>query len=418
MKRTTIMLFEALVVLLIINGATVVHAQAGDPIQIEKEINLKAGELKLGQPVSPTRRTDPPRRVLSPAAEIWMREFERGRVYRFPQIFGVVAVQGAMLKTWLARGGERGEFGLPVTNEVTCNGLEGRAQLFEFGGVRASNREVTFYPFSTANPFAPNDVFRCILPTSSRTKTETSGRFRVILTGFSVERQTDDNVLESDGKGDEVFIVAEVAEYANREGRSQTPQDPFWALFGDNPLLTLRRTLTSIVMGDANNQEVPRIRAGTAGNNGGLRTGDQFPTKEPWKQFGALSTSRLPMQVWEGELSGQGMVIIVPTIWEWDDGNVRAREQFSQDMNVYFNAGPEYAQRQRLYVREVRASDVFGAGDRPIGVLDEPPTITLYYDTAASAAQQSVKHGPGEFEIVYAGNTEKYRLYYKVERLP
>jgi hypothetical protein len=256
------------------------------------------------------------------------------------------------------------------------------------------------------------------LPTSSRTKTETSGRFRVILTGFSVERQTDDNVLESDGKGDEVFIVAEVAEYANREGRSQTPQDPFWALFGDNPLLTLRRTLTSIVMGDANNQEVPRIRAGTAGNNGGLRTGDQFPTKEPWKQFGALSTNRLPMQVWEGELSGQGMVIIVPTIWEWDDGNVRAREQFSQDMNVYFNAGPEYAQRQRLYVREVRASDVFGAGDRPIGVLDEPPTITLYYDTAASAAQQSVKHGPGEFEIVYAANTEKYRLYYKVERLP
>ena len=418
MKRITIMLFGALVVLLIINGSTVVHAQAGDPIQIEKEINLKAGELKLGPPVSPLRRTDPPRRVLSPAAEIWMREFERGRVYRFPQIFGVVAIQGDMLKTWLARGGERGEFGLPLLNEVACNGQEGRAQIFEFGGVRASNREVTFYPFSTVNPFAPNEVFRCISPTSSKTKTETSGRFRVILTGFSVERQTDDNVLESDGKGDEVFIVAEVAEYANREKRPQPPQDPFSALFGDNPLLTLRRTLTSIVMGDANNQEVPRIRAGTAGNNGGLRSGDQFPTKEPWKQVGALSQNRLPMQVWEGELSGQGMVIIVPTIWEWDDGNLRAREQFNQDMNVYFNAGPEYAQRQRLYVREVRASDVFGAGDRPIGVLDEPPTITLYYDTAASAVQQSVKHGPGEFEIVYAGDTEKYRLYYKVERLP
>jgi hypothetical protein len=414
MNRTTIIFYRTLIVLLILNGSTVVRAQAGDPIQIEKEINLKAGELKLGPPVSPLRRTDPPRRVLSPSAEIWMREFERGRVYRFPEIFGVVAVQGDMLKTWLARGGDRGEFGLPVTNEVTCNGLEGRAQLFEFGGVRASNREVTFYPFSTVNPFAPNDVFKCILPRSSRTKTETSGRFRVILTGFSVERQTDDNVLESDGKGDEVFIVAEVAEYAN-EGRPQTPQDPFRSLFGFNPLLTLRRTLTSVVMGDANNQEVPRIRAGTAGNNGGLRSGDQFPTKEPWKQVGTLSHNRLPMVVWEGELS-QGMLIIVPTIWEWDDGNLRAREQFNQDINVHFNAGPD--SNHHLTVREVLASDVFGAGDRPIGVLDEPPIIRLDYQTADAAVQQSDRHGPGEFEIVYAGDTEKYRLYYKIERLP
>ena len=66
----------------------------------------------------------------------------------------------------------------------------------------------------------------------------------------------------------------------------------------------------------------------------------------------------------------------------------------------------------------MRANDVFGAGDRPIGVLDEPPTIRLDYQTADALVQQSVKHGPGEFEILYGGETEKYRLYYKIERLP
>jgi hypothetical protein len=413
------MLLGTLIVLLIINGSIVVHAQAGDPIQVEKEINIKAGELRLGQPVSPMRRTDP--QSGRPELVTWRRDFERGRVYWFPPSLGTIAVQGDILKKFLARGGEAGEFGFPLTNETTCSAdsQDAAIQIFQFAivHVRGPNGEIIIQHHQPVELLF-GGARLCRPTTSTNPKLEPSGRFRVILTGFSVERQTDDNVLESDGKGDEVFIVAEVAEYANREKRPQPPQDPFSALFGDNPLLTLRRTLTSVVMGDANNQEVPRIRAGTAGNNGGLRTGDQFPTKEPWKQVGALSTNRLPMQVWEGELSGQGMVIIVPTIWEWDDGNVRAREQFNQDMNVYFNAGPEYSQRQGLYVREVRASDVFGAGDRPIGVLDEPPTIRLYYNTAASAVQQSVKHGPGEFEIVYAGNTEKYRLYYKVERLP
>jgi hypothetical protein len=402
MKQTTIMLFGALVVLLIMNGWAVVHAQGSDPIQIEKEINLKAGELKLGPPVSPLSRTSATGRLLPPATEIWTREFERGRVYWFA--LGVIAVHGDILKTWLARGGERGEFGLPVTNEGACHGPEGRAQLFESAALywHASNREVTIHPLP--NPLAPNPWFSsCVPATPQKPKAETSGRFQVVLTGFSVERQTDDNVLESDGKGDEVFIVAEIAQYADRVDLNGLPP------------ITLRRTLTSIVMGDADNQEVPRIRAGTAGNNGGLRSGDQFPAKDPWKQVGTLSKNRLPMKVWEGELS-QGMVIIVPTIWEWDDGNVRAREQFNQDMNVQFNAGPNH----RLSVRPVRASDVFGAGDRPIGLPEEeePPSIRLDYNAAAVAVQQSVHHGPGEFEIVYAGNTEKYRLYYKIERLP
>ncbi|PYS74680.1 MAG: hypothetical protein DMF69_01130, partial [Acidobacteria bacterium] len=104
----------------------------------------------------------------------------------------------------------------------------------------------------------------CLSPTSPTRKSEPSGRFRVILTGFSVERQTDDNVLESDGKGDEVFIMAYVAQYANKWWLPQPY--PLDGVLTGNPPLTFRQTLTSIVMGDANNQEEPRLRAGTAGD--------------------------------------------------------------------------------------------------------------------------------------------------------
>src|SRR3954471_19180265 len=114
-----------------------------------------------------------------------------------------------------------------------------------------------------------------------------AGRFRVTLTGFTVNRQSDDNILESDGKGDEVYIIAELAqydsywEYGRRPGLSQ--DHILINLGGNNGFhgrgnLTLRRSLTSVVMGDVNNQNnPPRIQAGSASNLGGLRTGDRFP---------------------------------------------------------------------------------------------------------------------------------------------
>jgi hypothetical protein len=76
MKRTLIVLFGALVVLLIINGPTLVGAQGPDQIQIEKE-NIKAGELRLGKPVAPLRCSGPSRAMLLPV-QSWLREFERG----------------------------------------------------------------------------------------------------------------------------------------------------------------------------------------------------------------------------------------------------------------------------------------------------------------------------------------------------
>src|SRR5215203_3459170 len=45
------------------------------------------------------------------------------------------------------------------------------------------------------------------------TPAPSANRFRVTMTGFTVNRQTNDNIFEADGKGDEVFVLAEVAQY-------------------------------------------------------------------------------------------------------------------------------------------------------------------------------------------------------------
>jgi len=260
---------------------------------------------------------------------------------------------------------------------------------------------------------------------------DTVGRFRVTLTGFTVNRQTDDNILEADGKGDEVYVVAELAqydsyyEYGRRPGFSE--DNILISLGGNNGFhgrgnLTLRKSLFSVLMGDINNQRnPPRIQAGSASNLGGLRTGDRFPSNEPWNLNGTPLPDRLPMLLWEGELRrGQDFVMIIPTIWEWDGANPQLRSQFTQDVNYYFT---QSTYRDDGFVwRAFAGGDVAGAGDRPIGMLGiygwVPQGLTLNFDTALRAAISSPSRiGTGVAEIRYAAETEDYSLYFKVERL-
>ena len=396
-------------------------AQAQAPTEVEKTIALRAGQLGLGAPLPETPR---PRQVATSPVEVWVQAFSGGRVYylRQPgvpasnQFFGTPLIRGEFLTRWLAEGGDGGSLGFPLSDEQVCpnSTQRDRFQWFRHGLIhwRPETKDMVIHIVDPLGLFSNRPQICRPAPE------EEAGRFRVILTGFSVNRQTNDNILESDGKGDEVFIVAEVAQYDHRWAatgyyrRAERERSGQPILSGRRPL-SLRRTLTSILMGDANNQEAPRIAAGTATNNGGLRTGDHFP-KEPWKLTGTPSANRLPMLVWEGELR-HGMVIIVPTIWEWDDGNVRAREQFVKDIEIHFNFGTY--QDDGLVARGVGASDIAGAGDRPIAGLGDPSSIRLDFPTAAAAVQQSVKHGPGVFEIQYQGETEHYTLYYKIERM-
>jgi hypothetical protein len=261
------------------------------------------------------------------------------------------------------------------------------------------------------------------------------GRFRVTLTGFTVNRQTSDNILESDGKGDEVFILADVAQYDNYfqyslyDRFNRTPSViPLVAPLGTyNDLIirggqVVRHSFTSAVMGDVNGHGAPsRIQAGSASSLGGLRTGDRFPTNEPWNLTIAWQADRPPMLLWEGELRrGQDLAVIIPSIWEWDGGNPQLRAQYGAEITRFFT--DQVYQNHTFSALSFIGGDAFGAGDRPIGMVGRntwaPQGLLLNFDNAQWASTNLPSPlGTGVVEIHYAAEGEDYSLYFKIERL-
>jgi hypothetical protein len=148
------------------------------------------------------------------------------------------------------------------------------------------------YDFSTANPPA----------ITSATVTRLSGRYRVTINGLRVNAATWDTALQTDGKGDEIFVVVDLQEMnatGNLAGAAQT-RDTF-------------------VYGDTNGFP-SRKNAGSLSPKGGLRPGDNIPNiPEPWKRSGPPLQKEFPLFVWEGNLvDGQNSVLISPAIWEQD----------------------------------------------------------------------------------------------------
>lgn len=135
------------------------------------------------------------------------------------------------------------------------------------------------------------------------------------------------------------------------------------------------------------------------------------------------TADRPPMLLWEGELRrGRDLVIVVPTIWEWDGGNQPLRTQFTHDINTYFSYITCSKQNRGFVWGGLTGVDAFGAGDRPIGMLAggqwAPEALSLNFDTAQREAISSPANmGTGVFELHYLARDEHYSLYLKIEHL-
>lgn len=138
------------------------------------------------------------------------------------------------------------------------------------------------------------------------------GKYRVAVLGFKVNNETFDNPVETDGKRDEVYITAAAQEF-----------DSLDAPVGGT------KSVRTFTYGDVNNpawknsqNELYRIKAGTAGTYGGLKTGDGYPNGvDPWRRTTPdVYEKLLPLLVWEGELvEDVNSVAIAPAIMESDD---------------------------------------------------------------------------------------------------
>lgn len=260
--------------------------------------------------------------------------------------------------------------------------------------------------------------------------------FKVILLGTRVITQTWDHALEVDGKGDEIYVNAEVR-LINSSGD---------ILFGTPRL--------SKTMGDINGFG-SRVKAGSLSSKGGIKTGDDIPYRNPFNQQSPEKPDEFPMKIFEGEITEDQGLVIVPSIWEWDGGKdlfnswgshvVRFTGDIVRSTVNILNAvkGGSVPTEAQLKLADFLKSEIDSglkalfsfltnitgqAMDRPIGMKKSgdqatysPKVIMLPLKIAEMVASKDFGLGKGIFEIFYEDDPgiggAKYTLYVKLEKV-
>ena len=177
-----------------------------------------------------------------------------------------------------------------------------------------------------------------VLLNPAPTAAQERGRFRVTLTGFVVNHETSDNILQSDGTGDEVFALVNFAEIWSSNRIFGALQNRQTLIYGDTS------SHATIFSGTLEHRGY-RVQAGSASRTGGFRTGDPYP---PPAGYGGttppgapanVQARLLPIILWEGELRRGGSqanaAVIIPTIWESDYSSDMLNNVWTRQVNDY-----------------------------------------------------------------------------------
>ena len=134
-----------------------------------------------------------------------------------------------------------------------------------------------------------------------------SGRYRVSLNGALVVRATPHDLLELDGKGDEVYFLSQV----ERFDRGNGPTGPY-------QVESKYAYAPSAVYGDVNTFP-NRIRSGSRTASGGLQEGDWVPMGvNVMAPYAEPLGGQLPLLIWSGTLrDGRDVLLVHPVVMEW-----------------------------------------------------------------------------------------------------
>jgi len=167
-------------------------------------------------------------------------------------------------------------------------------------------------------------------------------QFRLICTGFSVFDPTNDDLLESDGAGDEVFFTFDILQTEGIRGMKHT-ESLIPKITESYQLKTNIHGATSkTFLGTATNY----IRAGSKSASGGLQQGDHFQANGQFEVNGPVPFNRsnpqsFPLVVWEGTLQSDKRIFINISPWEYDDENTRLNaiwpDYAKMQMQAFFN---------------------------------------------------------------------------------
>jgi hypothetical protein len=145
----------------------------------------------------------------------------------------------------------------------------------------------------------------------------TSGRYRVVISGFAVNHETRDG--DSDGAKDEVYAGAAFVLWDRRDGH----------------MISMPNIVRTREYGDIGGRNSTRIRAGSASRSGGLWGANGIPDYAPvgYDPRANLSLApaydQFPLLVFEGGLSdGVEALLVAPSLWE-SDGRSHTFDNYS-----------------------------------------------------------------------------------------
>ncbi len=256
-------------------------------------------------------------------------------------------------------------------------------------------------------------------------------RYRVTLEGARVHTQTWDHALNVDGWADEIYSVCSV----------KVVEQPGRVLRED--------TTRSKTMGDVNGFR-DRIKAGSATRNGGIQRGDDIPYPDPWVRKSDISGDKFPMVVFEGDLTPERAVTLIPSIWEWDGGDdifnswgsviaansgaiVAATVNIisaikgkpSKELGDFLKSNLDMGLQSLFLTLQTFTGQ---AKDRPIGMSKDgskyafsPPVLIVTSEVAEYVLNSSVGFGNGVLSLRYKDDSSiggaDYQLFVSIEKL-
>jgi hypothetical protein len=260
-------------------------------------------------------------------------------------------------------------------------------------------------------------------------------RFRVTLNGFTVNRQTNQGLL---ARWDTVTFYSTVGTVDTSGHQQAYVSGGFYSHRGGS---------TSTIGTSPEN----RVQGGTAGPNGGLITGDTFPTRTPWRRSESYRGDRAatipPTDYFEGELiQNTNAAYIIPTIWvaagpddmnlaevhraqmDHDRANLERRvagmitrpgsRQLGSSLRRGASMGLESSMRLPIGVPQKRPIGMELAGGQFKFI---PQVLILTFDSAEYLSRSDFGSGIGIVPVRYVdadGFGGDYTLYLQVERMP
>ena len=368
------------------------------PDEFQLLINRMAEQYHLGPPASNEQRATLVTARETGTKAYWQR-FPYGSIYVFQgegrtEVGGIFLVHGTINSTYIQLQYHDSRLGFPTSNEIACSSPDtrDRFQRFERGIMywrAATNIARPYYGKPDAWPDNRCD------PNTAESRTPETPRtnfplYRVTLLGFQCDEQTDDDILERDGRGDEVYLLVHTAKY----NRSGVPEET-------------HRYRTVLMGANLHRVDQNRLVLGNLGEDGGIGNGFRYlPARNPVARYNGLT---LPMVVYEGRIDEGTALMIVPTIWEWDgpDDNLQSFDYhientwfkgadtrnfvrvaiehgIDQAINEAYGPGPIFSTASRLTTCLLCTLGDKQGGDRPIGTWVRPGEWGSYLEFSAS----------------------------------